>query len=326
MKTKVLKSLMLIGLFFLVAGCESEVPNLQGEWIAVDKKTPYKVVITDNMIHRYSAVLQSCKYTISQDYLHIVRMWKSETDIDYTADCKYSLNGDTLIICDFIPTIAATYPPQYNDIKLVKVTNNTHIMGEPGFESLTILKFKNPEYKDYILTNRCEEFFCIHPSSTYMPDGCWENMRCKCPFNELKQNYVLLDWRWTSWFTPTILFESYKKQETWNQVWSLDTPHDSNPIVEIYEITIEDFDLYTGDIKYNSLYYLPYITHYFSASYIPTQKDPDIGYPPTNLDYAGDMSWEELETFYDSYYQNIIQRLDSIMEIKSLIEMYEEIY
>ena len=49
MKTKVLKSLILIGIFFLVAGCDSEVPNLQGEWMAVDKKTPYKVVITDNI-------------------------------------------------------------------------------------------------------------------------------------------------------------------------------------------------------------------------------------------------------------------------------------
>ena len=202
----------------------------------------------------------------------------------------------------------------------------TPLIGDPGFESLTILKFKQPEYKDYILTNRIDEYFCIHPSSKYLPDGCWENMQGKCPFHELKQGYVLVDWRWTSWFTPTILFESYKTQETWNQAWPLDTPHDSSPIVEDYRITIEDFDLYTGDIKYNSLYYLPYITHYFSVNYIPTHKDPNIVYPPTNLDFAGDMSWEELEAFYDSYYQNVIQRLDSIMEKKSLVEVYEEIY
>ena len=212
------------------------------------------------------------------------------------------------------------------EIDSVTFIKETPMIGDPGFESLTILKFKKPEYKDYILTNRFDEYFCIHPSSEYLPDGCWENMQGKCPFHELKQGYVLVDWRWTSWFTPTILFESYKTQETWNQAWPLDTPHDSSPIVEEYWITIEDFDLYTGDIKYNSLYYLPYITHYFSVNYIPTHKDPNIEYPPTNLDYAGDMSWEELEAFYDSYYQNIIQRLDSIMEIKSLVEIYEEIY
>lgn len=212
------------------------------------------------------------------------------------------------------------------EVDSITFTKETPMISDPGFESLTILKFKKPEYKDYILTNRFDEYFCIHPSPKYMPKGCWENMQGRCPFHELKQGYVLVDWRWTSWFAPTILFESYKTQETWNQVWSLDTPHDSNPIVEIYEITIEDFDFYTGDSKYQYLYYLPYITHYFSANYTPPYQDPAIDYPPTNLDYAGDMSWGELETFYDSYYQNVIQRLDSIMEIKSLVEMYEEIY
>ena len=212
------------------------------------------------------------------------------------------------------------------EVDSVTFSKETPMIGDPGFESLTILKFKKPEYKDYILTNRFDEYFCIHPSPKYMPKGCWENMQGRCPFHELKQGYVLVDWRWTSWFAPTILFESYKAQDTWNQIWPLDTPHDSNPIVEKYEITIEDFDFYTGDSKYKYLYYLPYITNYFSASYTPPYRDPSIDYPPTNLDYAGDMSWEELEAFYDSYYQNIIQRLDSIVEIKSLVEMYEEIY
>lgn len=122
MKTKLLKFLVILG-FFLIVGCELEVPNLQGEWIAVDKTNPFSVVITEDMIHAYytPVTTRSCKYTISEDYLHVVRLWKSETDIDYTADCKYSLYGDTLVICDFIPTILATRPPTYNDIKLVKV-------------------------------------------------------------------------------------------------------------------------------------------------------------------------------------------------------------
>ena len=119
MKTKLF---ILAGLFALIVGCESQYPNLQGEWVMVDRENPPKVVITENMIHAYFPVTtRVCKYTISQDCLHIVRLWKSETDIDYTADCEYSLNGDTLVICDFIPTLLASYPPTYNDIKLVKV-------------------------------------------------------------------------------------------------------------------------------------------------------------------------------------------------------------
>ena len=122
MKTGLLKSLILIGLFFLIAGCETKPivnQSIEGEWTLVDKKNPFSVVITENMIHAYPNPTKtlSCKYTMSQDYLHIVRLWKSETDVDYTADCKYSFYGDTLVICDYMPTIVATY----NDIKLVKV-------------------------------------------------------------------------------------------------------------------------------------------------------------------------------------------------------------
>lgn len=125
MKTKLF---YLVGLVILFIGCQStQIPCIEGEWMAIDKNNPYIVVITDNMIHSYTtpSTPKSCKYTISQDCLHIVRLWKSETDVDYTADCKYSFKGDTLIICDFIPTIAATYPPSYNDIKLVKKDRNS---------------------------------------------------------------------------------------------------------------------------------------------------------------------------------------------------------
>ena len=117
------KLFYLVGLVILCIGCEpTKIPCIEGEWTLVDKKNPFSVVITENMIHAYPNPTKtlSCKYTMSQDYLHIVRLWKSETDIDYTADCKYSFKGDTLIICDFLPTIAATYPPTYNDIKLVR--------------------------------------------------------------------------------------------------------------------------------------------------------------------------------------------------------------
>ena len=124
------KLFYLVGLVILCIGCEStQIPCIEGEWTLVDKKNPFSVVITENMIHAYAypnpTKTLSCKYTMSQDYLHIVRLWKSETDIDYTADCKYSFKGDTLIICDFLPTIAATYPPTYNDIKLVKKDRNS---------------------------------------------------------------------------------------------------------------------------------------------------------------------------------------------------------
>ena len=92
------------------------------------------------------------------------------------------------------------------EVDSITFTKETPMISDPGFESLTILKLNKPEYKDYILTNQFDEYFCIHPSSKYLPDGCWENMQGRCPFHELKQGYVLVDWRWTSWFAPVILF------------------------------------------------------------------------------------------------------------------------
>ena len=120
MKTKLF---YLVGLVILFIGCQStQIPCIEGEWMAIDKNNPYIVVITDNMIHSYTtpSTPKSCKYTISKDYLHIVRLWKSETDMDYTADCQYHLYGDTLVICDFTLTLVATNPPQYADLTLVR--------------------------------------------------------------------------------------------------------------------------------------------------------------------------------------------------------------
>ena len=73
------------------------------------------------MIHRYLPTnTYSYKYTISQDCLHIVRLFRSETDVDYTADCKYSFYGDTLVISNFILSAVATNPPHYVDLILIR--------------------------------------------------------------------------------------------------------------------------------------------------------------------------------------------------------------
>ena len=40
------------------------------------------------------------------------------------------------------------------EVDSITFIKETPMIGDPGFESLTILKFKKPEYKDYILTNQ----------------------------------------------------------------------------------------------------------------------------------------------------------------------------
>ena len=121
MKTKLL---YLIGLVILCIGCEpTQTPSIEGEWEAITphNKHNYAVVITEDMIHEYLPTsTRSCKYTMSQDCLHVVRLWKSETDRGYTADCEYHFQGDTLVISDFTLTAVATNPPTYVDLILIR--------------------------------------------------------------------------------------------------------------------------------------------------------------------------------------------------------------
>ena len=122
---KTISRFMLLAVIVVVGlGCEpTQIPCIEGKWEAITphNRDNYEVIITDNMIHLYPPTTpKSCKYTISKDYLHIVRLWKSETDMDYTADCQYHLYGDTLVICDFTLTLVATNPPQYADLTLVR--------------------------------------------------------------------------------------------------------------------------------------------------------------------------------------------------------------
>lgn len=195
MKTKLL---YLIGLVILCIGCEpTQTLRIEGEWEAITphNKHNYAVVITEDMIHEYlPASTRLCKYTMSQDCLHIVRLWKSETDIDYTADCKYSFYGDTLVICDFLPTIAATYPPTYNDIKLVRQTNNINAEPESYEMGYKIIEISNSEYLDNVLANYID-------IENYQVCGygwlyCEDLFLGTSPYIHLIDNYYLLDWKW----------------------------------------------------------------------------------------------------------------------------------
>ncbi len=117
MKTRLL---ILGGILFLIIGCESNmISSLVGKW-----ETPaphsYEVTITDSLITA-ETINVSCKYVILSDkQIHIERLWLPETAVDYMADCNYSLYGDTLVICNFLPEIVQVYPPKYANIKLIK--------------------------------------------------------------------------------------------------------------------------------------------------------------------------------------------------------------
>ena len=119
MKTKLV---ILIGLLFLIAGCESKLivnPPIVGAWTSIDKPNPFEVLITDSMIYVQGIDL-SCSYTVSNNQLYIKRLWLLESHSDFAACCDYYFKEDTLVICDFIPSIA-NYLDDYEDIELIKV-------------------------------------------------------------------------------------------------------------------------------------------------------------------------------------------------------------
>lgn len=179
---------------------------------------------------------------------------------------------------------------------------------DPGLESLIIYKFKDSIYKDYILTNQYEgyDYFSMSVYDDALPDGRWETMKGKYPYHELKNDYILLDWRWRPCNLPVVIFEPHTSHENWLQRWPLETPHDIDPVVESYSIAAEALDYYTNNLKYQAIYYRPYITRYASNE----EDDSHKKNPITNED----MSWNDLENFYDAYYQELVIRLDSLIE------------
>ena len=118
MKTRFI---VLMGLLFLIMGCELESienPPLVGEWRSIDYP-PIEVLITDSMIYVEDINL-SCRYTISNNQLHITRLWLPSSHRDYVDYCDYYFKVDTLVICDFIPSIANMADDGYCDVELIK--------------------------------------------------------------------------------------------------------------------------------------------------------------------------------------------------------------
>ena len=119
MKTNLI---ILMGLLFLIAGCEPKPivnPSIVGAWTSIDKPNPFEVLITDSMIYVQDIDL-SCSYKTSNNQLQIKRLWLLESHSDFAACCDYYFKVDTLVICDFIPSIANLNEP-YCDIELIKV-------------------------------------------------------------------------------------------------------------------------------------------------------------------------------------------------------------
>ena len=97
-----------------------ETNPLLGEWCNINDSN-YIVSISDSLIRVNIISKYVCQYTKDSNVLYIKRLWFPETHPSYIAECNYSLKGDTLQIDEFEMSFAATYPPQFNSITLIRL-------------------------------------------------------------------------------------------------------------------------------------------------------------------------------------------------------------
>lgn len=104
-------------------------------------------------------------------------------------------------------------------------------------ESITVIKLKKPEYKDFIIAYAAKDSLIAYRANTTGLGG----KSGFTPYWELSENWLLVDWKWNYPF-PSLGGAVLLEDITWDklthalQTWSLETPHISQPIESVYYI------------------------------------------------------------------------------------------
>ena len=123
---------------------------------------------------------------------------------------------------------------------------------------LIVMKFVQPEYKNYVLANYKEGDDHI---SMYAVNRCGESIGLSgnSPYWDLFDNWLLIDWKW--WGLPYKYKEGLTllTEQKWDNYdlsaalpkWSLTEPHTFEPVAEIYYLSLDSLEKYT-DGHYDS--------------------------------------------------------------------------
>lgn len=140
---------------------------------------------------------------------------------------------------------------------------NPEVVLDPAPVAITIrvLKFKNPEYKNYILANVDPDgngYTILRSSSCDEPIG----QSGYSPYWELTNDWLLVDWKWSNYpnnYHPVLLIgEPWGSIQEANQTWSSDTPHIADPIDSVLNISVNALDAYfytKGGLRYGEAFY-----------------------------------------------------------------------
>lgn len=131
----------------------------------------------------------------------------------------------------------------------------------PVSVTIKVLKFKNPEYKNYVLANISSNgngYTILRSSSCDEPIG----KSGFSPYWELSNDWLLVDWKWPGFPNnddPVLLVdEPWGNIQSANQTWSSETPHIADPIDSMLNISVNELDAYfymKGGIRYGEAFY-----------------------------------------------------------------------
>jgi len=123
--------------------------------------------------------------------------------------------------------------------------------GLPPEPSVEIIKFKRPEYKDYIMTSsmsKTARALKMATSGFVLPDTVL-NLYGQSPYIELVDNYLLIDWKWGRIYynnNDGIIKEKWTELKDIKTVWPLDQLYVDYPVAEAYYVYVDKIKEYNG--------------------------------------------------------------------------------
>lgn len=167
-----------------------------------------------------------------------------------------------------------------------------------GPHFLFVVKFTNPQYKNNVIASFSDNHYCIGSGSI---NGPWISMPSKIPYYDLGEDYLLVDWRLSSfYFTSGSLLSASWSKNTPSRKWSKKyVICDSREVIESY-----------WKIPY--AIYIAYTEGKEEASF-----DDEIS--RFNISKSSSLSnQQESIHFYDERYAKICEQLQAIVQNEGL--------
>lgn len=185
-------------------------------------------------------------------------------------------------------------------IVLTGCEKNTIEHGDLGPHHVLVIKYSNPEYRNYVIAYQEDEHYNI-PSEWIM--GPWANWPNKKPYYELTDGYLLLDWRLNFVLLKfgVLIDVEWEEARKVTEKWSLETKIDS--AIHLLEES----------------YLIPYgcLEAYCSHTECKFPWDTRMSFEiPATASIENQQKWEK--TYDEIYKEKVVQWLNKIISNEGL--------